>query len=72
MTGVPDLGRLAAQAAAGPPDPLGAMVRVNTPAGPQQVPVTVGIFVMLDVVASELQKLNKLIEQIALQQQVSG
>jgi hypothetical protein len=60
--GVPDLGRIVEQATK-PQDPWALMVGVPGPAGQQQLPVTIGIFLMLDAIASRLERIAIALEQ---------
>jgi hypothetical protein len=63
--GVPDLGRII-EKAQGPQDPWGFIVTVNGPGGPQQMPVSVGLFVMLGDISGNLAKTNELLEQLSV------
>ena len=69
MSGVPDLARIAAEAQRGAQDPWALMVGLPDGKGGQQnVPVPVGIFLMLDALAAQVKRLADTIEAIGVNQ----
>ena len=64
---VPDLTRLAAEAANQSQNPLAMMVNIQQPGGvSQQVPVVVGIFLMLGDISANLNRVASQLEQLAV------
>jgi len=64
---VPDLTRLAAEAAHQQQNPLGVMVNIRAQDGStQQVPVVVGIFLMLGDLSANLNRVASQLEQLAV------